>query len=58
MSGWSSWCREMDEDANFAGTRFVIEPGRYLTAEAGVYLTRVLDVKVSRGKILPSWMAE
>ena len=34
----------------FAGTRLVIEPGRYLIAEAGVYLTRVLDVKVSRGK--------
>jgi diaminopimelate decarboxylase len=42
---------EIDGDANFAGTRFVIEPGRFLTAEAGVYLARVLDVKVSRAKI-------
>lgn len=33
-----------------ANTRFVIEPGRYLTAEAGVYLARVLDVKTSRGQ--------
>ncbi len=32
-----------------AGARFMIEPGRFLVAEAGVYLTRVLDVKVSRG---------
>lgn len=29
--------------------RVLIEPGRYLTAEAGVYLTRVIDVKESRG---------
>jgi diaminopimelate decarboxylase len=42
--------REISADAEFAGTRLVIEPGRYLIAEAGVYLTRVLDVKMSRGK--------
>ncbi len=42
--------REIAADPAFAGTRLVIEPGRYLIAEAGVYLTRVLDVKVSRGK--------
>jgi diaminopimelate decarboxylase len=29
--------------------RVLIEPGRYLAAEAGVYLTRVVDVKESRG---------
>lgn len=29
--------------------RFVIEPGRYLVAEGGVYLARVLSVKRSRG---------
>jgi diaminopimelate decarboxylase len=34
----------------FAGTRFVVEPGRFLVGESGVYLTTVLDVKVSRGK--------
>jgi diaminopimelate decarboxylase len=28
--------------------RVLIEPGRYLTAEAGVYLTRVIDTKESR----------
>jgi diaminopimelate decarboxylase len=37
-------------DPVFSGTRFVIEPGRYLIAEAGIYLARVLDVKTSRGK--------
>jgi diaminopimelate decarboxylase len=42
--------REITADPDFAGTRLVIEPGRYLIAEAGIYLTRVLDVKVSRSK--------
>ena len=37
-------------DARLAGTRFVVEPGRYLVAEAGVYVARVTDVKVSREK--------
>ncbi|GAA4019485.1 pyridoxal-dependent decarboxylase, exosortase A system-associated [Sphingomonas swuensis] len=31
-------------------TRFVIELGRWLVGECGIYLTRVVDRKVSRGK--------
>lgn len=31
-------------------TKFVIELGRYLVGECGVYLTKVVDRKVSRGK--------
>jgi diaminopimelate decarboxylase len=31
------------------GARLVLELGRYLVAEAGVYVTRVVDRKVSRG---------
>ncbi len=31
-------------------SRFAIELGRWLVAEAGVYLTRVVDVKASRGE--------
>jgi diaminopimelate decarboxylase len=31
------------------GTRFIVEPGRYLVAEAGVYATRVLYRKASGG---------
>ena len=38
-----------DEPA-FEGTRFVVEPGRYLVAEAGIYVARVVDIKTSRGK--------
>jgi diaminopimelate decarboxylase len=37
-------------DRAFEGTRFVLEPGRFLIGEAGIYLARVTDVKVSRGK--------
>ncbi|HYA98450.1 MAG TPA: type III PLP-dependent enzyme [Methylomirabilota bacterium] len=41
---------EIEADPAFAGTQFVVEPGRFLTGEAGVYLARVTDIKVSRGK--------
>jgi diaminopimelate decarboxylase len=34
----------------FSGTRFIVEPGRYLVGEAGIYIARVNDIKVSRGK--------
>lgn len=30
-------------------TRLIVEPGRFLTAECGVYVARVVDVKESRG---------
>lgn len=36
--------------AILADTRFAIELGRWLVAEAGVYLTRIVDVKQSRGE--------
>jgi diaminopimelate decarboxylase len=36
-------------ESMLAETRLISEPGRYLTAEAGLYVTRVLDVKESRG---------
>jgi diaminopimelate decarboxylase len=34
-----------------ADTRFVLELGRYLVADAGVYLTRVVDRKTSAGEV-------
>ncbi len=34
----------------FAKTRFLLELGRFMIAEFGVYVTRVLDVKETRGK--------
>ncbi|MEP5938877.1 MAG: pyridoxal-dependent decarboxylase, exosortase A system-associated [Erythrobacter sp.] len=33
----------------FSGTEFCIELGRYLVGQAGVYLTRIVDKKVSHG---------
>jgi diaminopimelate decarboxylase len=36
--------------ASLATSRFAIELGRYLVAESGVYLTRVIDVKTSQGE--------
>jgi diaminopimelate decarboxylase len=42
--------REARKEPLFSGTQFVLEPGRYLVGEAGVYVTRVTDIKVSRGK--------
>jgi diaminopimelate decarboxylase len=41
---------EIRADARFQGTQLLIEPGRFLVGEAGIYLTRVNDVKESRGK--------
>lgn len=42
--------KEVSGAVEFQSTRFVVEPGRFLVAEAGLYLARVNDVKVSRGK--------
>jgi diaminopimelate decarboxylase len=36
--------------ASLAGSGFALELGRYLVAESGVYLTRVIDVKISQGE--------
>src|SRR5216684_2766664 len=46
QTGLKLLCAEADSDSRFAGTQFLVEPGRFLTAEAGVYVTRVSDVKV------------
>ena len=35
--------------ANFRAAKFIVEPGRYLTGPAGIYVSRVTDVKTSRG---------
>jgi len=38
------------DDEHLRETRFLVEPGRYLAGEAGIYLCRIADVKESRGK--------
>lgn len=36
---------------DFPGARLVIELGRYLVGEAGLYVARIIDKKISRGQI-------
>src|ERR687894_1498750 len=38
-------------DPRLEGCRFLFELGRYLVADAGLYVTRVVDVKETRGKL-------
>ncbi len=49
-AGYREVVQRCRADERVAGARLVIELGRYLAAEAGVYVTRVVDVKVSRGR--------
>ncbi|MEM7292911.1 MAG: diaminopimelate decarboxylase [Pseudomonadota bacterium] len=42
--------RDARKKPHFASTQFIVEPGRYLVGEAGIYVARVIDVKQSRGK--------
>lgn len=37
--------------AELGGTRVVIELGRYIVGEAGIYVTRIVDRKESRGRV-------
>ncbi len=41
---------EIESDPTFSGTEFLVEPGRFLVGEAGIYIARISDIKVSRGK--------
>ena len=34
----------------FEHTKFMVEPGRFLVGECGIYVARVNDIKISRGK--------
>jgi diaminopimelate decarboxylase len=48
--GLVNLCAEVDAEPAFVGTRFLVEPGRFLAGEAGIYVVRISDIKVSRGK--------
>jgi diaminopimelate decarboxylase len=41
---------EMQGRPSLRGTRLLVEPGRYLVGESGIYVTRINDIKTSRGK--------
>ena len=41
---------EIANDPYLAHTRFIVEPGRFLVGPCGLYVARVNDIKLSRGK--------
>ena len=41
---------EIRADARLRESNLLIEPGRFLVGEAGIYVTRINDIKESRGK--------
>jgi diaminopimelate decarboxylase len=49
-TGLEKLMQETGRDPALKNTRFLVEPGRFLVGEAGIYLTRILDIKVSREK--------
>jgi diaminopimelate decarboxylase len=49
-AGLAEMMASIEGDASLREARFLVEPGRFLAGECGVYLARVTDIKVSRGK--------
>lgn len=49
--GLRSVAERADRDPRLSGARLLFEPGRFLVADAGRYVTRVLEVKACRGRI-------
>jgi diaminopimelate decarboxylase len=49
-AGFRSLLDGFRSDARLAGCRYIFELGRYLVADAGVYVMRAIDRKVTRGK--------
>ena len=49
-SGLAELMKSVRDDEAFRETIFLVEPGRFLVGESGIYLMRVNDIKVSRGK--------
>jgi diaminopimelate decarboxylase len=49
-SGLATLFSELESDQDFSQTQFIVEPGRFLAGEAGIYVSRINDIKVSRGK--------
>lgn len=48
--GLEKLMQEIGRDPLLKNARFLVEPGRFLVGEAGIYISRVVDVKVSREK--------
>lgn len=41
---------DIDSNPLLAKARLIVEPGRYLVGESGIYVSQVIEVKTSRGK--------
>jgi diaminopimelate decarboxylase len=50
QQGLSELIGEIDNEPLLADTQFLVEPGRFLVGEAGIYIAQINDIKVSRGK--------
>ena len=48
--GLNDMMSEVRADSRLSGARMMIEPGRFLVGEAGIYVMKVSDIKLSRGK--------
>jgi len=48
--GLSKLMTDIARERCFVDTKFSVEPGRFLVGEAGIYVTRVNDIKTSRHK--------
>jgi diaminopimelate decarboxylase len=49
-TGLRALMAEIEHEECFEQTNFIVEPGRFLVAEAGIYIARINDIKTSRGK--------
>jgi diaminopimelate decarboxylase len=49
-SGLADLMESLEGDKTLRSTVFLVEPGRFLVGECGIYVMRVIDIKVSRGK--------
>jgi diaminopimelate decarboxylase len=49
--GVSALLTDIDQDPELAGLNLMVEPGRYLSAPAGLYAARVTSVKESYGEV-------
>ena len=50
QQGLSKLMTEIESEPLLAPTQFLVEPGRFLVGESGIYIARINDVKTSRGK--------
>jgi diaminopimelate decarboxylase len=48
--GLAALMADVKHEPFLSETQFMVEPGRFLVGEAGIYVVRINDIKISRGK--------